>query len=230
MAARTLGGHLGVPVALDICFTCQAFWFDARESLQLTPGSTLELFRIIGEHAASAHHPAPSTARCPRCQLRLIPASDLQRATRFRYHRCPQRHGRFITFFDFLREKNFIRPLTGPQIEELRRHVAAVNCSNCGAPIDLAKRSTCGHCGSALSMLDLKQAGDLVEQLRAATHQSGRPIDPAMALDLERARREVTASFDAFERGSGDARWFRDVSSSGLVGAGLSAIARWMKG
>jgi hypothetical protein len=78
-------------------------------------------------------------------------------------------------------------------------------------------------------MLDLKQAGALVEQLRAAD-RADKPVDPALALNLERARREVGASFDAMERGGGDAAWFRDVASGGLVGAGLSAVARWLKG
>jgi hypothetical protein len=48
--------------------------------------------------------------------------------------------------FDFLREKNFIRPLTPEQIAELRRNIQIVNCSNCGAPIDLARGAACGHC------------------------------------------------------------------------------------
>ena len=139
--------------------------------------------------------------------------------------RCPKDHGRLITFVEFLREKDFIRPLSAQQIEELRRNVQIVNCSNCGAPIDLTNSSSCGHCGSPLSMLDMKRAGALVAELREADRPD-RPIDPALPLRLARARREVEAAFASFERGPG---WFDDVSQGGLVGAGLSALARWLK-
>jgi hypothetical protein len=230
MTQESLRGHLGTPVTIDICFACHAFWFDDRESLQLSPGSTLQLFRTIGEQAAGPRTATPADrAVCPHCGLRLVLVNDLQRATRFQYRRCPRRHGRFTTFFDFLREKNFIQPLSGEQIAELRRHVRAVNCSNCGASVDLTHRSACEHCGSALSMLDFKAAHALVEQLRAAD-RAGQPIDPAMALNLERARRDVEASFDAMTRTGGRPQWIGDVSSNGLIGAGLAAIARWMRG
>ena len=230
LSAETLTGHLGTTVVVDVCRKCQAFWFDQRESLQLSPGSTLTLFRLIGEPADSEPRPTPADpaagAVCPRCGLRLRPTQDRQRNTAFRYERCPAGHGRFTSFYDFLREKDFIRPLSPAQLDELRRHVQAINCANCGAPIDLAARSTCGHCGSALTMLDMKQAEALVAQLRQAD-RTGAPVDPALPLALTRARRDVTAAFDAFER---DPDWYSSVSASGLVGAGLSALNRWLKG
>ncbi len=51
MAAQTLDGHLGTTVSIDLCLPCQAFWFDSQESLRLSPGAVLRLFRIIGERA-----------------------------------------------------------------------------------------------------------------------------------------------------------------------------------
>jgi hypothetical protein len=223
MAAQTLDGHLGRAVAIDLCLVCQVFWFDQRESLQLTPGSTLRLFRLIGEQAGAKRGPVAAEPRCPRCGSRLVATHDMQRNTPFQYWRCDW-HGRLITFFDFLREKNFIRPLSPEQVEELRRNVQTVNCSNCGAAIDLAHASTCGHCGSPLSMLDVQQTQQLVAQLQKAD-LSDKPVDPALPLQLERAKREVETAFAPFERGPG---WFGDVSKSGLVGAGLAALARWL--
>ena len=35
--------------------------------------------------------------------------------------------------------------------------VQTINCSNCGGPIDLAAESACRHCGSPLTILDVKQ-------------------------------------------------------------------------
>src|SRR5687767_980661 len=103
MQEETFDGHLARPVVIDLCFSCQSFWFDARESLSLTPGSTLTLFRIIGEHVSRPQLSDAETAKCPRCRGRLRRTRDMQRATRFEYFRCPNGHGRLTTFFDFLK-------------------------------------------------------------------------------------------------------------------------------
>jgi hypothetical protein len=211
-------------ITIDACQPCQAFWFDGRESLHLAPASTLRLFRLIGEQVEAAHQQMPARTTCPRCGTALAPIQDMQRNTRFQYRRCPKQHGRFITFFDFLREKNFVKPLSAAQIADLRTHVATVNCSNCGGPIDLATTSACIHCGSPLSMLDMQQAEAVVAQLREAD-RSHAPIDPALALNRERARREVERSFAQFERNES---WVSDVPAAGTVGAGLRALARWL--
>jgi hypothetical protein len=225
MREEPLEGHHGRAVAIDLCVTCQAFWFDGRESLSLTPGSTLALFRLIGEHAVRPGALSDGAA-CPRCGRRLRRAHDMQRATRFEYLACPEGHGRFTTFFNFLREKDFVRPLGAAQVDELRRHVQSVNCSNCGAAVDLARGSACTHCGSPLSMLDMRQADALLARLQRADDRSRQPVDPALPLELARARRQVEATFAALE---GDEVWFTDAASFGLVGAGLHAVARWLK-
>jgi hypothetical protein len=225
MDALALEGHLGTSLTIDLCLPCQMFWFDTRESLKLAPGAVLTLFGIIGEHALTPRTPAATHPACPHCHVRLFPTHDQQRNTRFQYLRCPKDHGRLITFVEFLREKDFIRPLSAHQIEELRQRIQTVNCANCGAPIDLAKSSSCNHCGSPLSMLDMQRAGELVALLREADRRD-RPIDPALPFRLAQARLDVEAAFTAFERGP---NWFGDVSRGGLVGAGLSALARWLK-
>src|SRR5829696_5925992 len=151
MQQETFDGHLSRPVVIDLCFGCQSFWFDTHESLSLTPASTLALFRVIGERAARPQPPGADLAKCPRCRARLRRTHDMQRTTKFEYLSCPNGHGRLTTFLDFLREKDFIRPLTSGQFAELRASMQAVNCSNCGAAIDLATSAMCAHCGSALS-------------------------------------------------------------------------------
>jgi DNA-directed RNA polymerase subunit RPC12/RpoP len=227
MQEQTFDGHLARPVVIDICFPCQSFWFDARESVSLTPGSTLALFRMIGERAAKPQASRADTAKCPRCRGRLRRTSDMQRTTRFEYWKCPNSHGRLTTFFDFLREKDFIRPLTPHQIAELRQTLQTINCSNCGAPVDLKAGAACTHCGSPLSMLDMKQAEKLVAQLQKAADRASQPVDPALPLELARARREAEAAFVGLPR---DDAWYQDVTATGLVGAGLIAVARWFKG
>src|SRR5687767_851513 len=148
--AHTLEGHLSRPIEVDACEACQAFWFDTTESPRLSPGSTLKLFSFIAGALPRRKGTIGRVLKCPRCRSQLLETQDMQRNTRFSYSRCPHGHGRFTTFFNFLREKDFVRPLSGAQIDELRLHVQTINCSNCGAPIDLAKASACGHCGSPL--------------------------------------------------------------------------------
>jgi hypothetical protein len=221
MQQQTLEGHVGRPVTIDVCPPCQSFWFDRHESLALSPGGTLALFRLIGDHSGKRSFSNADLARCPRCKARLRLTQDMQRTTRFSYLRCPNDHGRLTTFFDFLREKDFIRPLTPEQLRELRQNVQSVNCSNCGAPVDVTDGSACTHCGSPLSMLDLKQAEKLVAQLQKADARERGPIDPALPLNLLRARRESEAAFPR-DRGV-------DWSPTDLVEAGIQAVASWLK-
>jgi hypothetical protein len=163
MEAMTFDGHLGLPVALDICRACQVLWFDPHEDLQLAPASTLKVFQIIAKQAQAPAATAPATApACPRCGLRLLQTHDQQHATKFEYLRCARGHGRLITFVNFLLEKDFIHPLSPEQIDELRqRKIQVISCSKCGAPVDLTHGPTCAHCGASLSMLDVSRMAGL---------------------------------------------------------------------
>lgn len=233
MLELSLEGHQGQRTVIDLCHPCQVFWFDAHESPRLTPGSTLRLFRTIGEQigvqvgeqTARPHAVGGDSVACPRCGVPLRRTRDMQRATRFEYLKCPNEHGRLTGFFDFLKEKHFIRTLSAEQIDTLRRQVQTVNCSNCGGPIDLTHQTACGHCASPLSMLDLSQAEAIVHQLQRAEDRTNQPVDPALPLELARARREVSDAFGVLER---DLFSLQDASSAGLVGAGLGALARWL--
>lgn len=225
MTEHTLDAHMGRAVTVDVCAPCQSLWLDVRENLQLTPAATLAMFRVIGEHVAKPRPTDADIAKCPRCRGRLRKTQDMQRATKFGYLRCPNGHGRLMTFFDFLKEKDFVRALTPRQVTELRKNIRTVNCSNCGAPIDLAHGSVCGHCGSPLSMLDLDQAGRLVAQLRDAD-RSDKPVDPALPLALARARREAEEAFAGLPKNE---IWLEENLTLGLVGAGLTALVRLLK-
>jgi len=161
--------------------------------------------------------------QCPRCSENLRLTNDMQRATRFSYWKCDKEHGKFIRFIDFLKEKNFIRPMPAAEIEELKKNVRTVNCSNCGAPIDLATSSACTHCGSAISMLDMNQAQQTLAQLQKAAEPH--PIDPALPMELELARRDAERSFGPRE--SGHDIWGAGGSSV-LVQDVLDAVSKWL--
>lgn len=214
MALLTLDGQLETRIDLDVCRSCQAIWFDRYESLRLSPGSTLQLFKLIGDR----DHVQPGRLRepmkCPRCSIRLLFTHDRQRNTPFNYWRCPKDHGRLTTYFDFLREKDFIRPLSPAQLAELRRNIQMVNCSNCGAAIDLGRESVCAHCGTPISTLDLQQIADMAVQLqRAGERQAQRTPDVDTLFALLRTERD---------------RAQNQSERSGVVEAGLQLVARWL--
>ena len=175
-----LDARLGATLTIDLCAGCKAIWFDRFEDLQMAPAATLKVFGIISDQSTAASAPLPGVLRCPRCSARLQHTHDIQRNTPFRYWRCDGGHGRLMTFIDFLRQKDFVRPLSAQQLHELRQNVQTINCSNCGASVDLANDSVCRHCGSAVSMLDLQQMTRTIAQLQAAA-AGRRPADPAAA-------------------------------------------------
>jgi hypothetical protein len=71
-------------------------------------------------------------------------------------------------------------------------------------------------------MLDMKQPQTLLAQLREASEP--KPVDPALPLELARARRDMESLF-AEERRS---VWLKDAPSD-LVHTCLGVVARWLK-
>lgn len=201
MELQTFAGNYGKPVVLDLCFSCSAIWFDGFENLQLTPGSILTLFKLIHEKHALHSKASERALQCPRCQRKLARTGDLQRTTRFFYELCPRDHGRLITFFQFLREKNFIRDLSAKEMEELRQRVQVLHCSNCGAGINLTKHSHCSYCRSPVSMLDPHQMEKTMRELKQLEERRTTPglRNPSMGqeLQIERLSHSCRAGGDA---------------------------------
>ena len=222
MTELTLDSRLGIAIRGEVCPPCEAFWFDQGKDFQLSPRSTLEVMKYIGEHSSSSKPVLRQDMMCPRCGTSLTLAHDMARNVRFTYWDCPNRHGHFIGFFEFLKEKNFIHPLSPTEISQLRESVHAVNCSSCGASIDLQANSACPYCHSPITMLDLKEQRQMLEQLRQAAEP--KPVDPTLPLKLAMAKAQTEALFREH-----DDDWWSDARSSGdLVQAGLNAVARWL--
>jgi len=150
---RKVSGDVGI----DVCFPCHAMWFDQFESAALAPGAIVQLFREINEHRNDPQKPLAEKCRCPRCSGTLAFTQDMQRNNRLTYYRCAAGHGRFTTFYMFLREKNFVRSLSEKEAVTLRAQVKQVRCSSCGAPIDLEHNMTCPYCHAPVSILDPEQ-------------------------------------------------------------------------
>jgi DNA-directed RNA polymerase subunit RPC12/RpoP len=192
MDEQTFEGNYGRAVVLDLCQNCHGIWFDAQESLSLTPGAILRLFSILAEKQTGKHQSLPEGLQCPRCSRLLVKTTDVQRSTRFHYFRCPQEQGRFITFFQFLREKNFVRSLDERERAALRQHLTTLNCSNCGAPIDLANDFACSYCRTPVSTLDPRQLEMTLRQLQRAEDQR-RTNDSMLPIELLLKRIERNA-------------------------------------
>ena len=197
MVPQTYARTYGQPVTIDICDACQGLWFDDLEMVQLSPGATLSLFRHIQEHVTTARVPLAARLGCARCLRTLDLAHDMQRTTRFSYYRCADGHGRFTTFFQFLRAKNFVRSLTAKEIADLRQHIRQINCANCGAPVDIGADSVCGFCRTPVSMLDPEQMRQVALELQRA--DTPRPVDPTLPLQLLTEQLRAERAFDTGE-------------------------------
>jgi hypothetical protein len=221
MQNLALDGQLGTRVDVYLCAPCRVIWFDHFKDLQLAPAGTLNLFGTIAAPPAAPAVPLPAALNCPRCGVRLVLTNDMQRSTRFRYWQCQSGHGHLITFVDFLREKDFVRPLTATQIDELRQSVRTVSCGNCGAPIDLTKDSICAHCGSPLSILDPAQMARTVAQLQSAA--AGRPPASWVPPDHGPPLPDFGALMQAMKEQA------RAESPHGLIDTGLRLLGNLLK-
>ena len=205
MERRPFGRQTQGEVILDICWDCHAIWFDQYESAQLSPRSVIELFGLIHEHPGGSARPLADLMTCPHCKAKLAHTQDIQRTNRLSYYRCPAGHGRLTTFFQFLREKQFVRSLSKLEIDGLRASVKQVRCSGCGAIVDLARDSACSFCRSPISVLDSaavrKTLESLTEADRKRTHPNGAEVARAFESLLETHKKASRGNL-----------WTRDLS------------------
>jgi hypothetical protein len=193
MDVQALKGTYAADIEVDICFACHLIWLDKRESIQLSPGGTLDLFRALNEHRDDARHALRERHACPRCRRRLDLMQDIGKGGRFSYYRCPAQHGRLTPFSEFLKEKHFVRSLNPLEQERLKAEIKQVQCSSCGAPVELSKGFSCEHCGSALTVLDPEAVDKALQQLDEAD-AARKTVDP----DVAEARARALASMERF--------------------------------
>ena len=214
-----LEGRLAGQVELDLCFGCQGIWFDAYESQQIAPGGIVGLFELIHQHRDDPRLPISPVLQCPRCDKSLLHSQDIVKSGRFNYYRCPAKHGRFVTFGQFMIEKGFVRQLTPLEIDALKARVGVIRCASCGAPVDIRQDSACGHCGSPIAILDPDAVERALNKYRQAEIRR-ETLDPAGLADAilltEQARNRRRAEQTAELAGSG----------GDLISAGVEIIWR----
>lgn len=219
----------GRQVTIDVCTACGGLWLDGLEGMQPSPGGLLELLRRMDDPELAAA-PAPSgPLRCPRCGARLVATEDRQRDTKFAYYRCPKRHGRFMTFFQFVRSRNFVRELTAEELRTLREKVQSVNCSGCGAPVDVRRASVCSHCSLPISTVEPGQIRRAIEEAQLA-EEKRQSADPALPLRLL-AEKAATEKAFAGTAAQAQHRWSATtMTTTTLVDGVVRLIGRFLPG
>ena len=215
-------------VEIDVCFTCHAFWFDRLESPALMHRGVLELFQTIREHRDAPRQTIGARLGCPRCRKSLVRTQDFQGTNRLEYFRCPDGDGRFTTFFQFLREKRFVRSLTPAEMTQLRVEVSQVRCSSCGAVVTLEKDAACQHCGAAVSILDADAMEKTLIELKSAAAKpsyrdapGSRPVEGAVSPEGMRVLRQRMHDRVFHPRSSGD-------STYDILSEAIDSIAGWL--
>ncbi len=162
MQTIAVDSRSGVPIDIDVCVACSVIWFDNAESAQLAPSAVVELFKIVNSTSDKPRLPLAGSLPCPRCRTKLNLTHDICKAGRISYYRCPT-HGRLTPFYQFLKEKQFIRLLTPRELGRLRVEVKQIKCSGCGGAINLEKDTACSYCGAAIAVLDADAVSNAME-------------------------------------------------------------------
>jgi len=225
-------------VRVDICFTCAGIWFDRLESTQLAPVAVIDLCKQIYNHRDDRRRPLIETMQCPRCRDALIRSFDLSKTGRFSYFRCARDQGRFTPFFQFLREKQFIRSLTTLELQRLRSLVKQINCSECGAPIDLEHDTQCKYCHAPIAFLDADAVEKAMRMWSEAENRRAAAPDPAAIGDvlMRMQLRQDEKTPSAASLGNPILLGGSEFTASGpglgldLVALGIHAIGRLFEG
>lgn len=157
-------------IDIDVCAQCYVIWFDNAESAQLAPSAVVELFKIASASSDKPRLPLANAMNCPRCKAHLKLTRDICKAGPISYYRC-QSHGRLTPFFQFLKERQFIRQLTAVEVGQLRVEVKQIKCSGCGGSINLDTDAACSYCGAAIAVLDADAATKAMAVWAAAAEQ-----------------------------------------------------------
>lgn len=161
-------------VELDVCHDCNAIWFDRSESTQLSPDGTVMLFQLInqrGDTAGGSVSRFSEGLRCVTCGNGMRITHDRVRSSRFAYQSCPNGHGRFTTFYNFLAEKQFVRELSAAERAKLATTVQQIRCSGCGAPVNIGRSDACEYCRAPVSVFDRDAAKKAIDHYLRERHR-----------------------------------------------------------
>ena len=171
-----LAGHYGSVVEIELCAPCHLVWFDVVESARLAgPG----LLALIGEMAAAqtlAHQPLRPDLACPHCGTAVRTVHNRTRWGQSLQLECPQRHGAWQSFAQFLNEKGLLRPMNSADRARAVQDAAGLLCVNCGGAVG-AGDVNCPWCESVPALVDVARLARALDPEGAtadhAVHRTG---------------------------------------------------------
>lgn len=106
--------------SVDACFHCNSLWFDRDEDTKISRDSILAILQSIEESKnADSTNLEQKPPVCLRCKQDLIATESYVNDEAIRYHACPDEHGVFMSFEDFMKIKSsFIQKEKPKEISE----------------------------------------------------------------------------------------------------------------
>lgn len=221
MDAEVLPAHYGQTLEVDVCHRCDVIWFDGYELLQLSPEATLKLVQDMHARWSPSSPLQLTEGACPRCGGKCRADQRKQQDASFTVYLCPEKHGFFMTFQDFMRSKGVIKPLSPEKLAALRESIQTISCGSCGAAVDLRCEDSCGHCGSGLALLDPEALGAAIGRLAEDIRRRLERSPEQIAVEAMLAKAKVEEAFARQAPRQGEPRP-PDLLHSGL------AVLRWM--
>jgi hypothetical protein len=210
------------PLEVNACEPCRALWFDTGEHIRLGADGALALIRHLAAQPRAPRGRLGAQLACPICRRVLAQVFDIAGGAQYRYLRCIDGHGVFITVFDFLRSRGLVRGLSPMELQALREQLSSVSCPGCGAPVDLDGDAACSYCGTVVSIID-------TEHLATALHQLQQQLPaPAPVTGPTLAEEDVVAQWRADRRPPDDEEWgpfFDRRRPLDLLDLGVSALS-----
>jgi hypothetical protein len=215
MQTIELDRYDGGKLTINLCPNCYVIWFDRYESTQMAPAAVIDLFKEIHRHHDEERHPLPPHLDCPRCSGPLTLTRDICKAGPLSYYRCQHDHGRLTPFFQFLREKQFVRSLTQQELHQVRAELHHVSCPSCGANVDLERSTCCDYCGAPIAVLDADAVDKAMAIWTAAEDRRRAPLDDARIQALTATLRDLSRQSEP------DAQLSIELSGSFSIGSDL---------
>ncbi len=223
LSVETFEGHYGAKVELDLCHSCELIWFDKLENIQLSANGALGLLRSMATGLDPQRQPLPDRMDCPRCTGPLRQEVRRKKGSQWQVRACRQSHGQLVRYFDFLVERDCVKPLQGERLEELKRNVQQIRCSGCGSPVDIHKHDACQACGAPLSVLDAAATANAISQLREQGDADKEQAHPELvAAEMMMAKARTERAYRQMEREHGSR--YRSTAG-GVVAEGLIEVA-----
>ncbi|WP_343638736.1 zf-TFIIB domain-containing protein [Roseateles sp.] len=209
-----LAGHLApATVDIDHCGPCGLVWFDARESVHLSPLAWVQLLRDLNRLRRPDRPHQPDRA-CPVCAQALKEVHNQTRYGRFPALECGGCGGHLHSQAGMLAERGLLRPLLPAERGALQAERRELLCLSCGAPAD-GKSECCAWCKSPLLMADMPRLASALRK-RAASEPllmpnggkpvgwscrgCGAPMDPTRETRCSTCQHAVVApSFDELD-------------------------------